>query len=96
MNAMERGVESTAAKMVGRYLTPVLLSVLSIIGGRILLNQDEANRHLATMDTAIAVLTTRVDERVIRQVDANVSHLAVHDNEIMDLQARVSRVENHK
>lgn len=94
---LEAAAESTFAKILARVVTPVLVTIigfflvttlLRIESGQQALHetQIEQGRELTRVRTEMAVVNIRMDERVIRQVDANSEVLSDHERRIQSLE----------
>lgn len=94
---LEAAAESTFAKMLNRFGMPLLLGIVGFLGSEQLKDirsgqdaqaklQAAQARETAEMRTEIRVLTTRLDEVVIRQVNANGSQLIDHERRIQSLE----------
>lgn len=90
-DTLERAVESTGAKALGRYVTPVLLSgCIGLLGfayqnitasiDAVKQSQDKTSEAVVTMQGDVRVVNTRLNEAVIGQID--------------DLKKRVDRLED--
>lgn len=89
-HGIERAVESTAAKFASRWLVPFLLAALGFFLRATLSDiqagQSQQAEDIAAIKSDMRVLQTRLDERVIRQVEENTEA-------IDDLKTRVNRLE---
>ena len=90
--------ESAVAKVGARIVTPTLLAVtialLTLIGKQVLegqekseAGQDELRRDVGRLSSDVRNINTRLDERVIRQVETNT-------DDIRDLKKRVGQLES--
>lgn len=90
--------ESAVAKVGARIITPTLLAItlalLALIGKQVLegqaeseTRQDEMSRDLGRLSSDVRNINTRLDERVIRQVETNT-------DDIRDLKKRVGQLES--
>src|SRR3954465_4898159 len=72
---MQAAADSTLAKFSARVVTPVLLSALLVVGGfigsRLVAQIDDQGRDITKIKGDLAVVSTRLDEGVIRQVNDN-------------------------
>ena len=94
---LEAAAESTFAKLVARFGTPILLAIIGwfLVGtvGRMELAQREQSvvlteqgKRITEIQRDVAVLSTRMDERVIRQVDANSKQIENHEERLRVLE----------
>ncbi len=94
---LEGVAESTFAKLLNRLVMPVLFGLVTFfvsdmlkdirggqeVQGRAIADQGQA---IAELKTEFRVLATRLDEVVIRQVNANTGQLADHEQRIQALE----------
>lgn len=75
-------VESTAAKVIARAVVPMLLAIIGFFLLRTLntvadnqerqqTRQEEQGRDIAQVKSDVRVMTTRLDEGIVRQVNSN-------------------------
>ena len=94
---IDRAADSALAKIGARIITPTLLAItIALLGflGRNLIQsneelaraQDEQGRDIALIKSDVRNVNTRLDERVIRQVETNTS-------DIQSLKDRVQTIE---
>jgi TolA-binding protein len=94
---LEAAAESTFAKLVARFGTPILLAIIGwfLVGtvGRMEHAQREQSavlteqgKRITEIQRDVAVLSTRMDERVIRQVDANSKQIENHEERLRFLE----------
>lgn len=94
---LEAAAESTFAKMLNRFGMPILLGVVGFLGGRqledIRAGQDTQARlqaaqakEVSELRTEFRVMSTRLDEVVIRQVNANGAQIVDHERRIQILE----------
>lgn len=93
-------MESTAAKVFARAVVPVLLAIIGFFLVRTL-NQvannqerqearnEETSRDMAQVKSDVRVITTRLDEGVVRQVNNNTSTLQNHEQRLQVLERTV-------
>lgn len=76
---MEQNVESTFAKVLGRYGTPILLGIVSVMGWRmydtlteqlknVALGQQATNTNVNTLQGDLRVVNTKIDEAFIARI----------------------------
>lgn len=72
---LQAAVESTFAKSVGRFATPVLLTALlgvcAFVGNRLLQQLDDQGADISKIKGDLVTVSARLDEGVIRQVNEN-------------------------
>lgn len=94
---LEAAAESTFAKLVARFGTPLMLGVIGWFLVQTLhrVEQQQAAQgaaiegqsiDLSQIQRDMAVITTRMDERVIRQVGANSKLLESHEERLRVLE----------
>lgn len=85
-------VESTAAKVLARVVLPVVVSALCAltmwIGRNALDRIDDQGRDIAQVKSDLRVISTRLDEGVIRQVDQNKEAIDDHEHRIQLLERK--------
>lgn len=79
-------VESTQAKVLSRMVLPglitMLIAVLVWIGQGAMSRIDVQGEEIGRIRVDLQILNTRLDERVIRQVDSNSRHIDDHEQRI--------------
>ena len=93
-------VESTGAKVFARGVVPVLLAIIGFFLVRTL-NQvadnqqrqdarnEEQARDMAQVKSDVRVITTRLDEGVVRQVNTNTQTIQAHEQRLQVLERTV-------
>lgn len=86
---LERAAESTFAKATARFIVPILL--LAILGWISDVKSDirALSQDLGAVKSDIRDVNTRLDERVLRQVDSNTGTIADHEKRIQRLERAV-------
>lgn len=86
-------VESTAAKFIARVLLPIVVSALCALTmwvGRTALDRIDAQGHdIQQVQSDLRVISTRLDERVIRQVDENKREIEDHEHRLQLVERKV-------
>lgn len=93
-------VESTAAKVFARAVVPVLLAIIGFFLVRTLnevadnqrasaQTQADQGRDISQLKSDMRVVTTRLDEGVIRQVTGNTQRIDDHEKRIQLLERTV-------
>ena len=76
---IQRAADSAMAKIGARIVTPVLLTVTLTMGGfmgaSVLRSQADQGRDITQIKSDVRNVNTRLDERVIRQVEANTTDI---------------------
>lgn len=94
---IDRAADSALAKIGARIVTPVLLAItiglLGFLGQSLIQSnkdlaktQDDQGKDIASIKSDVRDVNTRMDERVIRQVETNTS-------DIQSLKERVQTIE---
>lgn len=100
---LQAAADSTAARVMNRLVSPVVGIMLTIIGfflARSLNDVADAQRlsaekaeaqsqDLAQLKSDVRVITTRIDEGVIRQVNAYTQQVADHERRIQAIERAV-------
>lgn len=85
-------VESTAAKFIARVLLPIVVSALCAltmwVGRNALDRIDDQGRDIAQVKSDLRVISIRLDEGVIRQVDQNKEVIDDHEHRIQLLERK--------
>lgn len=94
---LEAAAESTFAKLVARFGTPILLAIIGWLLVGTVNRMENAQREqsaaileqgarITEIQRDVAVLSTRMDERVIRQVEANSEQIDNHEERLRVLE----------
>lgn len=87
---LEAAAESTFAKLLNRFVMPILFGVVAFFVSDTLKDirsgQELQGQAITELKTEFRVLTTRLDEVVIRQVNANSSQLVDHEQRLQALE----------
>lgn len=90
---VENAVESVTAKLVSRALMPVLVTVLlgmlTWIGNGALATIREQGQDIQQIKTDMRVISTRLDEGVVRQVNTNAAHIDDHERRLQQVERKV-------
>lgn len=86
---LQAAVDSTTAKFLARYLVPVLLAWMAWQGKEGLGELKEQRGDIAQMKSDIRVVTTRLDEGVVRQVNNNTQQLVDHEKRLQVIERTV-------
>lgn len=94
---LEAAAESTFAKLFNRLVMPVLFALLAFFVSDMLKdirsNQESQGESIAELKTEVKVLSTRLDEGVIRQVNTNSGQLVNHEQRLQALE-RIRRTQS--
>ncbi|WP_297174523.1 hypothetical protein [Thermomonas sp.] len=81
------------AKLVSRALMPVLVTVLlgmlTWIGNGALATIREQGQDIQQIKTDMRVISTRLDEGVVRQVNNNAAHIDDHERRLQQVERKV-------
>ncbi|PRH82625.1 hypothetical protein [Arenimonas caeni] len=87
---LEAAAESTFAKLLNRFVMPILFGVVAFFVSDTLKDirsgQEAQGQAISELKTEFRVLTTRLDEVVIRQVNANSGQLVNHEQRLQALE----------
>ena len=94
---LEAAAESTFAKLVARFGTPILVSIIGwfLVGTNNRIEEGQREQKAATdlqgvaiaeLKRDVAVLGTRMDERVIRQVELHSKQIENHEERLRVLE----------
>lgn len=93
---LQAAADSTAAKVVNRLVSPVIGVLITVIGfflvrtlNDVAANQLEQGRDLAQVKSDVRNINTRLDEGVIRQVNANTQQITDHEHRIQAIERAV-------
>lgn len=86
---LQDAVESTGAKFVARYLVPLMLAVMAWQGREAITEMKQQRGDIAQLKSDMRVMTTRLDEGVVRQVSSNTQNIANHEQRIQTLERTV-------
>ena len=99
-HVIQHAVESTGLKVVARVVVPALLAVLGFFLLRTLSNVEEGQKSSARaiaeqgldigqVKSDVRNINTRLDEGVVRQVNANTSIIGEHEKRLQVLERTV-------
>ena len=94
---LEAAAESTFAKLLARVVTPFLVAIIGyfLVGTMEDIKEAQQQLHRGQIDqgaeitqirTELAVVNIRMDERVLRQVDANSKVIESHERRLQALE----------
>lgn len=93
---LQAAADSTAARVFARLVSPALGVFLSIIGfflirtlNEVANNQQEQGRDIAQVKSDVRNINTRLDEGIIRQVNASAEELKDHERRIRAIERTV-------
>lgn len=93
---LQAAADSTAARVFARLVSPALGIFLSVIGfflirtlNEVADNQREQGRDIAQVKSDVRNINTRLDEGVIRQVNANAEQIIDHERRIRAIEHKV-------
>lgn len=93
---LQAAAGSTAALVMNRLVSPVLGILLTIIGfflvrtlNDVAANQQDQGRDIAQVKSDLRNINTRLDEGVIRQVNANTQQITDHERRIQAIERAV-------
>lgn len=90
---LQAAADSTAARVMNRLVSPVVGIMLTIIGfflvrtlNDVAANQQDQGRDIAQVKSDLRNINTRLDEGVIRQVNANTQQITDHERRIQAIE----------
>ena len=93
---LQAAADSTAARVMNRLVSPVVGIMLTIIGfflvrtlNDVAASQQDQGRDIAQVKSDLRNINTRLDEGVIRQVNANTQLLTEHERRIQAIERAV-------
>lgn len=90
---LQAAVESTFGKFVGRFATPALLAALigvsAFVGGRLVKQLDDQSQDIAHIKSDLVIVSARLDEGVIRQVNDNGKRIDKVEDRVTSLERAV-------
>lgn len=93
---LQAAADSTAARVMNRLVSPVVGIMLTIIGfflvrtlNDVAANQQDQGRDIAQVKSDLRNINTRLDEGVIRQVNANTQQITDHERRIQAIERAV-------
>ncbi|MCX7041089.1 MAG: hypothetical protein NT117_00050 [Gammaproteobacteria bacterium] len=90
---IEKATESTMAKVVARFVVPILLTIIGwllIDGlGDLRSNVKSQGADIVLMKSDVRDLNTRLDAQVLRQVETNTKTIETHERRIQAIERAV-------
>lgn len=91
---MDKAAESSMAKLFFRLGTPVALAVGAYFFQQMQADLKGMNSNVAAMQSDLRYVNARIDERVIRTIDAQGRRLDNHDDRIRVIETDVQVLRN--
>lgn len=92
---VEDAIESTTAKAFARLLLPIMLSLIGFFMLRTLnglqSSSDEQSKDIAQIKSDVRDINTRLDERIIRNVESNTRRIDALEDRVSAVEAKVGR-----
>lgn len=91
---MDKAADSSMAKLFFRLGTPVALAVGAYFFQQMQADLKGMNNNVASMQSDLRYVNARIDERVIRTIDAQGRRLDNHDDRIRVIETDVQVLRN--